>query len=96
MNHECVSVSNSWPDTVVLWPVWNRRWEESGCALEKTEVGGNATCTSGWDGAPQDPELSLVRKDSSLKRAFQVRWGVRGFWVLVLSPSSPIRLVSGR
>lgn len=58
VNHECVSVSNSWPDTVAVWPVWNRcleEEEERGGALEKTEVGGSAACTSGWDGAPQEP-----------------------------------------
>lgn len=30
MNHECVLVSNSWPDTVVLWSVEN-------CGLEEEE-----------------------------------------------------------
>lgn len=28
MNHECGLVSNSWPDTVVLWSVENRGLKE--------------------------------------------------------------------
>ena len=53
-----MSVSNSWPDTVVLWPVWNSCLEErgeSGCAPERTEIGENAACNSDWDGARQEP-----------------------------------------